>query len=436
MTPHARGAIAAGVALLALAAGAAGGAAAQSFDVQRPRTLVIGTPAGGARADRLDAARSGLTRSALPTSSLRTEWRTPVGALLERAPLVDASGGTVVVGTRGEVVALARDGSERWRVSTSAMQPGPPVLLSDDTVVFVDAAGEAVAVRDGALRWRVRFGRPDAAHPAPVPLDDGGVVVATTHEMAALDADGNERARATIPEPTATPLVSALGKVVAVTTSGAVWTWAPGAPEAARVGSFGSPIDGGAVLADARTLLAVTAGQQHLAALDLVRGTTATRAVSPAALWMGPPAARGGVAYLLALGPTSELAMALDASGAELARALLATRPPPISIDGGAATLVTAPHTGPIVDAAGTVAFATTDGNLGVVAGMTSAGGSVELLSDACPAPLSAGGSARAVAPVVGLAPLGAGAFVAACHGGTVLAVRGAAGGGERASSL
>ena len=407
-----------GVALAAAAAGAG----AQTADVQRPRTLVIGTPAGGARTDRVDAARSGRSGTPLPLAEgggLRIEWRAALGASVDVAPVVDAHGTTYVAGTRGEVVAVARDGSEKWRVSTGAIQPSAPALLSDDSLVFADAAGEAVAVREGALRWRVRFGRADPARttpPAPVALDDGGVVVATSRDLAVLDAEGHERARTTLPEPTTFPLVSALGKVVAVTATGAVWTWTPGASEVTRVASFGGPIDDGAALADEHTLLAVASGRQHLVAVDLIRGTTTTRAITPTGLWLGPPSVAAGTAHLLLQAPTSELALAVDASGAETSRALLTTHPPPLSTDGGAAQLVALPHTPLLVDAAGTLAFATAEGGVGVVSG-----GVVDVVADVCP---PAPGPRGAVAATAALAPLGAGAFVAVCRSGTLLAVR------------
>jgi outer membrane protein assembly factor BamB len=402
-------------------------AVAQTIDVQRARTLVVGAPRGGARMDRVDAARTGRTREPLPSSGLRTEWRASLGALVEHPPLVDAEGVTYVVGTRGEVTAVGRDGAERWHAASGAMQPGPAALLADDSVVFVDAAGEAVAVRAGAVRWRVRFGRSDAERPAPLPLADGGAVVATTNDLAALDADGHLRARVTLAEPTTVPLVAALGKVVAVGVSGTVWTWTPGAPEATRAAGFGSPISDGAALADEHTLVAVSGGLTRLLAVDLGRGTAATRTVATvapvaaAALFLGPPAMRGETAYLMVTAPTSELAVAFDASGAEIARTMLATHPPPIGPDGGAGVLVAAPHTPPLVDADGRIAFATPDGSVGVA----NASGS-ELMADACPPATAAAGR---VPPVAGLAPLGAGAFVAACASGTLLAVRGASGG-------
>jgi outer membrane protein assembly factor BamB len=406
-----------------VAAGLAASAVrAQTIDVERPRTLVVGTPTagGGSRADRGDVQRSGRARTALPTGSLRTEWRDALGVPLEVSPVVDERGTTYVVSSRGEVVAVGRDGAERWRAQTGATQSGPPALTSDDSLVFVDGAGDAVAVRDGAVRWRARFGRADTMHPAPLPLEDGGTVVAMSRDLAALDADGHERGRATLPEPARLPLVAALGKVVAVTASGAVWTWTPGATEVTRVGSFGSPAEDGATLADERTLVAVTSGHLHLTALDLVRGTATTRAVAPAGLWLGPPAMRGETAYLVLLAPTSELVVAVDPAGVESARAVVGTRLPPVAADGGVAPLVALPNTPPLVDASGTFAFATPEGGVGVVSD-----GVVDLLPDACPAVAAA--SAHATAPVVALVPLGSGAFVVACRSGTLLALRGAA---------
>jgi hypothetical protein len=403
---------------LATLAGASAAAAAwgQTLDVARPKTLVVGTPRGGARADRVDGARTGRTSTELPASGLRVDWRTPLGTLVEHAPVVDERGIAYVVGTRGEVVAVGRDGTERWRLQTGAPQPGPSAILADDTVVFVDAIGEAIAVRSGTVRWRARFGQGAANPPAPLPLEDGGVVVATPHELAALDADGRERARMILPEATMLPLVAALGKVIVVTASGTVWSWSPGVSEASRVASFGAPVDTGAALADDHTLVAVTAGQLHLAAVDLLRGTATTRAVAPSGLWLGPPATRQLTTHLGLLTASSELAVAVDASGNEVSRAVLALHAPSVSADGGAAALVAAAHTPPLVDAAGALAFATEEGVIGVASEK-----GVDLLADRCEPPL--GIASRTTPPVAGLAPLEAGAFVAVCHAGAILAV-------------
>ena len=104
---------------------------------------------------------------------------------------------------------------------------------------------------------------------------------------------------------------------------------------------------------------------------------------------------------------------------------LLATHPPLLSADGGAAALAPVAHAPFLVDDAGTLAFATADGALGVAAE-----GASDVLPGACPvAP-----RARPDEPsgAAGLAPLAGGAFVAVCHAGVVMAVHGRA--GDRAS--
>jgi hypothetical protein len=406
---------------LAVGAGAAG---AQSLDVNRPAVLVVGIPAAGARAVRVDAARTGLSRSPLPARQVHTMWHASTGLTVEQPPLVDEEGTAFVLGNHGELVALSPDGEERWRLATGAGQPGPGALLSDGTLVFVDGGGQAVGVRDGAVRWRTRFGQrgtacPAPACPAPLPLDDGGVVVATAHELALLDGGGQPRARITLPEPSTAPLVSAVGRVVVLSTTGTAWTWVPGAPEILRAGTFGSAIDGGAALADDHTLLGVATGQAHVTALDLLRGTATLRAAAPTGAWLGPPAMRGSTAYVVSLTSTAETAVVIDATGAEVGRALLAVHTPMI-VDAGASIAAAPPHTAPLVDAAGTLAFATTEGGVGIVAGLGTASSTVELVADACP---SVPSSARALAPVAGLAPLPPAEFVAVCGSGAVIAV-------------
>ena len=408
---------------------AAVAARAQPIDPARPSTIVIGVPAG-ARTDRVDTSRTGLSQTPLPSSALHVEWRASTGAPLEHAPLVDARGSTYVVSARGEAIAIARDGTERWRAPTGAADPGAAALLSDDTLVVVDAAGEAIGLRDGVVRWRSHVGVADAAGPGPLPLDDGGLVVATAHDLALLDAQGHERARTVLPESPAGPLLWALGKVVVVAASGSVWTWTPGTAEPSRVASFGSPVTGGAALAGEHTLVAVVAGQTSLASIDLLRGGRAgvPRALAPGGVWLGPPTLRGEAATLAVLGPASEIAVTVDGSGRELGRALLAGRLPASRADGGAPATggLTAPL---LVDLGGTIAFATFEGAVGVAASGGTSAIAVETLDDACPRSSGLQGVfGGAPSPVAGLAPLPPGSFVVACHSGTLVAIEGAAG--------
>jgi hypothetical protein len=392
----------------------------QTIDVERPRTLVVGVPSAGARTDRTDPGRTGHVRATLPHSDLRTEWRVSLGEPVQRGPLVDTRGVTYVVGTRGDVLAISRDGTEKWRTSTGTRQPGPAVLLSDDTVVFVDSGGDVVAIREGAARWRAQVGKKDGEnrdYSAPLPLPDGGVAVAAPNALTVFDAEGHERARAQMIEGTSVPLLAALGQIIVVGSSGAVWAWTPGASELDRIAAFGARISDGVALGDDRTLVGV-AGLSRLLAVDLSRGSVTTRATAPpGTLLLGPPATRGTASYLLRLTATNEEVVGVDERGVEVLRTTVASHAAAVSIDGGPGPVALAPHTAPLVDDDGTVAFATAGGAVGT-ANRTGAA----LLPFACPQ--SAPTITRAP-PVAGLAALGEDAFVAVCSAGMVLAVHG-----------
>ena len=399
-------------------------ARAQVVGAERPRTLTVGMPPG-ARSELVDPARTSLARTPLPASGLRVAWRATAGGPLEHAPLVDARGTTYAITARGDAIALGPDGAERWRAPTGALAPGSATLLSDDTLVFVDASSVAVAVRDGTVRWRTKIGAPDPDRPAPLPLLDGGVVVATSRELAVLDADGHERARTTLPEPCVRPLISALGRVVAVAATGAVWTWLPGAPEPTRVASFASGPDSDAALADDHTLVAVIGGHTTLAAVDLLHGTTSSRAIAPAGAWRGPAAMRGGIATLVLAGLAGEAALSLDVSGRELSRAPLFAHSGLVRGDGGAPFGADQAAQPLLVDADGTLVFSTPEGALGAAAMGTSSEPPVEVIADVCPRPGALGGAPRGESAVAGLAPLSAASFVAACRSGTLVAISG-----------
>lgn len=399
---------------------AIGSGHAQSLDTKRARTFVVGAPRGASQAERVDPGRTGFAKTPLPAGPLHVEWRRALGSALEHAPLVDDAGNVHAVVGRGDVVVVGVDGTERSRVVTGA-QAGAAAITSDGTVVFVSASGEAIGVRAGALRYRTRVGRNEGIVPgaAPLPLADGGVVVATPNDLAVLDADGNVRVRSVSPEPLVAPLLSAQGKIIGVGASGAVYGWEPGR-EPTRIGGFGAPIDGAAALADERTLVAITASRIDLVAVDLVRGANTTRASAPVGVYLGPPALRGTMAFFVGMTPTSSSLIAIDATGQNVADVGLTTNVPPVTPDGGPPPLVVPPHAGVLVDAAGTVAFVAPDGQIGTVHGRA---GTVELVTDVV---CSRGGVARPGMPMPAgpsLAPAGPGAFVVACANGALARV-------------
>ena len=178
------------------------------------------------------------------------------------------------------------------------------------------------------------------------------------------------------------------------------------------------------MLGDDHTLLAITAGGAHLAAMDLARGTVATRAVAPAGVWLGPPSVHAGAAYVQLLAPAADLAVTLDASGAETARIVLGMHPPPVVTDGGPVVIAPVPHTAPLVDASGTLVFATADGSIGAAAVGRIGGGAsrVDLVAGICPP------NDHAEPAVAGIAPIGPSAIVVACRAGALVALQGGEG--------
>jgi hypothetical protein len=410
-----------GVAAVLAAAGIFGVANAQSVDTRQPHTLVVGAPAAIAPMDRSNAARTGLARTRLPTKNIKVEWKRSLNTTLEFAPLVDDTGGVIIVTDKADVLQLRADGTEAWRVPTGALHGGPPTLTSDGTVVFVGQSGEAIGVRRAAVRFRTRVApvATVATDVVPLALDDGGSVVATRHELYALDSDGTIRVQADAPEGIASPLLSAQGKVVFVAASGAVYGWTPGR-DVSKIGTFGGAVDGTPGLADDHTLLAVLADGGSLAAFDLVRGLSATRSSPAAGVFLGPPAMHGAAAFLFGMTPTKTTVFAVDGSGTETWHLSVENNPIALSPDGGAAPLVIPPHVGPIVDSANVVAFGSPYGAVGVAVGSA---GTVEVLGDALCA--QHGSGEATFRTIVGLAADGPGSFVVACASGAVAKVTG-----------
>lgn len=394
-------------------------AEAQRIDPRRPRVFVVGAPPGASPMHRIDARRTGLAKTALPDGTLRVAWQKTTGLTIDQPALSGADGTLAVVSVRGDVTFFDDDGEERAAVKVGASQVGPAAMTSDGTVVFMTSGGDVVGVRRSSAqpRFWARIGGERNGRAAPLALDDGGVVLATTTDLVVLDGEGGVRARVALPEMPAAPLLAAGDTILAITTSGAVLGWTPGR-EPVRLGSFGAPIDGGAALAEGGALLAVVEGRR-LTEVDVTRGGRRDRSIATQGLYLGPPALRGAPsgassATLLALTPSRAFVVTLDPGGQELLRAPIAALSQAALPDGGAPPLVAPPHTGPIVDARGTVAFAATDGRVGVVG----PDGAVDTLGEAL--------CAKGARPgVVGLTPFGEGAFAVTCEDGVVARVSG-----------
>lgn len=390
------------------------GAGAEGLDPRRPASFIVGMPRGVSPTPRVDVRRSALSVPSLPRR-LHEAWSRAVGtSSLEHAVLVGDKGEAIVTTSRGELAWLDEHGADVGHVMLGAGQTGPPTLLADGTVVVVSATGEAVGATKAGVRFRTRLGGnrmvgPQA--PAPLPLDDGGVVVASGTELDALDAGGAVRATAALREPIAGPLVALGGRVFAVAASGVVYAWTPGR-EPVRAGSFGGPVDGGASAQGEHTLVAVVE-QTRIVALDIDRGVAVPRAGPAPGLYLGPLAVRGSVVYAMMQTPGQTFVVGIDGAGQEIVRAAVAQQAA-LALDGGVAVLVAPAHTGVLVDASGTVAFATPEGGVGIV----EPSGAVNLAAGT-PCPLlraSSRGSA-----VSGLTPAGPGGLLVACENGTVV---------------
>ena len=412
-----------GVASVAIAASVTiRSADAQRIDPRRPSVFVVGSPGGASPTLRGDARRTGFTQDVLPSGLLRIAWRKTIGLSIDQPALASADGMlAIVTASRGDVIFLDADGDEKGRVSAGASAVGPATMTSDGTVVFTTSAGDVIGVKRTSPRPRyvTRIGGERNARAAPLSLDDGGVVVATATDLVVLDAEGNVRARTSLPETPAAPLLASGDKVIAVSATGAVYGWTPGR-ESVRLGTFGAPIDGGAALADASTLVAVIEGN-HLVELDLTRGARSSRSIATQGLYLGPPSVRpalggGTLATLLAQTASRAFVVTIDPGGQETARAPIANLTPKTLADGGAAPLVASAHTGPLVDARGAVAFAAPeDGHVGVVGPE----GAVDTIGE-----LICTRTSRS-AGVAGLTALGRGAFAVTCESGAVAKITG-----------
>jgi hypothetical protein len=279
--------------------------------------------------------------------------------------------------------------------------------------VVVSTAGEAVGATKLGVRFRTRLGGDRGGGTAPLPLEDGGVVVSSATELDALDSAGTVRARASLPEPTVGgSLIATGGRVVVVAASGVVYAWTPG-QEVTRTGSFGGIVDGGASALDDHTLVAVV-DKSRIVALDLDRGVAVPRTATLVGAYLGPLAVRGNLVYGMLQTPVQTFVVAIDNAGNEVLRSAV-TAPMPVSAatDGGAGFVPFA-SSGVVVDPAGWVAFSTGDGSVGLV----DPAGVVTLPPN--PPCLRTRNTGRGAA-VRGIVPVGPGAFVVACENGTLV---------------
>lgn len=420
-------------------------ALADVLDPNVPHTVVVGTPKGAAPSERVDAQRTGRTKTKLPASP-KESWKRTLPSGTAFAPLIDGQGNITFALATSIVVRWSPEGKELWRVqlptagSSAVTVAAPPVMLSGGTIAVVTSLGELVGISpSGSIRYTTALGVSTSAGVrdggvSPLALDDGGLALASGRTLLELSADGSVRARAQLDDSAVGALIPGPEGTLVTTSSGAVYSFKPpGIPR--KIGSFGGSVRKGAARADERTLFAVV-DNRRIVALDIPTGTTHTRASAglllggfdaPVAVGPGGTAVTGAYAGLLLSvdsAGTEKLRVSIDPSltvspdaGAPAASGTPlygpSAMPPPYPGGPGSsfgpgspfAAIDMRPSPPVIVDPDGRIAFVRANGRAGVI----SPEGSMTLASDrVCNRPVS-------------VQPAGAKKFLITCEEGTVV---------------
>lgn len=299
---------------------------ADTIDPNVPATIVVGAPSGPVAQSRLDGRRTGATRTALPAAPVEL-WRRTLGTL-EVSPLVDETGAVTLALASAEVVKIGSGGKDVWRARMQGGGPAsPPIRLSDGTVAVVSTGGVLVGVSPrGKVRFATPLGArgPDLVAP-PVALDDGGAALVAGRSLFTFDADGAVSTETQLSaHVSSAPVVTGDGLLV-LGDDGSVTRVSP-PKQTQKLGAFPGMIDGGAVLADDRTLLGVV--RDRLLALDLRTGIVSVRASTGSFATIDGPvtvARDGDVLFTTSEG----LLFGLDRTGQEILRATVERVTPP-----------------------------------------------------------------------------------------------------------
>lgn len=373
-------------------------AAAERVDPTLPAHLTIGRPPGQCPMFRVDAERSGRVVE-LPNEP-KERWHRRVRGGMALPVAVDETGAIIVAAAIAELVQVGPDGTEQWHqrlgMSVASTQP---VILSDGTRVVLTALGQVWGYGPGGdPRLRADLGAFGTdPRTSPLPREDGSVVIAIGTNLITLDRQGTIVSQADVGQRITGALVGDGDGIIATTDTGTVYRWASPLPPR-EVGTFRGLVREGGAKAEDGALLAVV-DMQRLVSMDLGSGATTTR-MSLYGL-EGPPTM--GKQSLAHIATTTGLLLSVSSAGEERRVKLAPPSTEPEDADGGVTTPVYAPASPPVlVDNAGRVAFARTDGRVGVV----SPDGQVRFASK------------RSCGTPIALVPAGKGKFLVACRTG------------------
>jgi hypothetical protein len=266
------------------------GARAQTIDPTIGRRLVFGPSQGPAPMFRLDIGRSGQSSLALPRApKLLRRIRIPGGFL--HGITVPEPSRILIAHKTAQLSELDEQGKSIWTVKTGAAASQTlPVVTNDGTRLLVNAAGEVIAVgRDGRLRYRRALQkRQNVRAAAPLPLDDGNVIIALGALLVRLAPDGAELSRIEAPG-SVTALAHDGTALYAATESGRIFEWTQLGTLTPR-GDFGGRVDDTLTVLPRRRLAAVV-DRERLVELDLTSRTTQAYPLGGSSTWVSAPAA-------------------------------------------------------------------------------------------------------------------------------------------------
>jgi hypothetical protein len=333
---------------------------AQALDPTLPHRVIVGDAPGPAPMDRVDHARTGKASDPLPRRP-RKLWRARVPGSIVHSLAVDHAG-AIVVSSDSHLSQLSPRGKTLWtlRLGASPAATGP-VITSSGARLVLTAEGEVVSVdASGKTQWRrvLPLGRAEQPAP-PLPTSDGGCVVAIGQELFRLEPSGAVRTHTTLEERIQCVLRDGSALVV-VTRTGNVFSYSPPSPPM-QIGSLGGSPSGGALLAAARTLVAVV-DSHRLVELNLLTGLRRLRLPDGPLSLAGPPAVLPtGATRLVSL---DGLLLGHSATGKETLR--VAVEPHEVALDGGVATHSARGGPPVIVDSDGWAGYARPGKDVGV----------------------------------------------------------------------